>query len=76
MDSASTTANKHVTFAPSTTFIKPGSYNIRLMSDYELAAISEVRFSEKDLLFEFLIEDDVSALRTRNAKQLLNRVRA
>lgn len=50
MDSASTASNKHVTFAPSTQFIKPGSYNIRLMSDYELAAISEVRFSEKDLI--------------------------
>ncbi len=30
--------------------IKPGAYNIRLISDYELAAISEVRFSEKDLV--------------------------
>ena len=47
MDSAST---KHVTFAQNTEVIKPGSYKIRLMSDYELAAISEVRFSEKDLI--------------------------
>lgn len=40
--------NKHATFAKDA--IKPGAYNIRLISDYELAAISEVRFSEKDLI--------------------------
>ena len=45
MESAS---NTHVKFAPGN--IKPGSYNIRLMSDYELAAISDIRFSEKDLI--------------------------
>ena len=30
--------------------MKPGAYNIRLISDHELAAISDVRFSEKDLI--------------------------
>ena len=42
--------NKRVTFAniPQKEIIKPGSYNIRLMSDNELAVIADVKFSEKD----------------------------
>ena len=30
--------------------IKPGSYKIKLMSDYELSTLSEINFSEKDLI--------------------------